>query len=79
VIIADDIISTGGTMAEAISLAKAAGAKMVIAACTHPLLIGGALSLIHQSGALEVIGTDTVPSSVRVVSIDRLLAESLSH
>jgi len=79
VIIADDIISTGGTMAEAISLAKQAGAKMVIAACTHPLLIGGALSLIHQAGAVEVIGTDTVPSSVRVVSIDRLLAEHLKE
>lgn len=79
VVIADDIISTGGTMAKAISLAKGAGANMVIAACTHPLLIGGALSLIHQSGALEVIGTDTVPSSVRVVSIDQLLAEHLKH
>ncbi len=79
VIIADDIISTGGTMATAISLAKEAGAKVIIAACTHPLLIGGALSLIHQSGALEVIGTDTVPSSVRVVSIDRLLAENLQR
>jgi len=77
VIIADDIISTGGTMATAISLVKKAGAKMVIAACTHPLLIGGALSLIHQAGALEVIGTDTVPSSVRVVSIDKLLADNL--
>jgi len=77
VVIADDIISTGGTMAEAISIAKEAGASNVIAACTHPLLIGGARSLIHQAGALEVIGTDTVPSSVRVVSIDKLLAESL--
>ncbi len=79
VVIADDIISTGGTMATAISIARKAGAKMVIAACTHPLLIGGALSLIHQAGALEVIGTDTVPSSVRVVSIDRLLAENLKN
>ena len=77
VVVADDIISTGGTMAKAISLAKDAGAKNVIAACTHPLLIGGALSLIHQAGALEVIGTDTVASSVRVVSIDRLLADAL--
>lgn len=79
VVIADDIISTGGTMATAISLTREAGAKTIIAACTHPLLIGGALSLIHQSGALEVIGTDTVPSSVRVVSIDRLLADNLKH
>jgi ribose-phosphate pyrophosphokinase len=77
VIITDDIISTGGTMATAISMVKDAGAKMVISACTHPLLIGGALSLIHQAGALEVIGTDTVPSSVRVVSIDKLLADNL--
>jgi ribose-phosphate pyrophosphokinase len=77
VILTDDIISTGGTMATAISMVKKADAKLIIAACTHPLLIGGALSLIHQAGALEVIGTDTVPSSVRVVSIDKLLADNL--
>jgi len=77
VVIVDDIISTGGTMATAISIAKRAGARNVLVACTHPLLIGGALSLIHQAGALEVIGTDTVPSTVRVVSIDKLLADHL--
>ena len=64
---------------ETMEIAKRAGARNVLVACTHPLLIGGALSLIHQAGALEVIGTDTVPSTVRVVSIDKLLADHLSR
>ena len=39
VIIADDIISTGGTMASAIKIAKKSGARNVYAVGTHPLLI----------------------------------------
>ena len=43
-LIVDDIISTGGTMATAIKLLKEQGAKKTIAACVHPVLIGDALN-----------------------------------
>jgi len=77
VLIVDDIISTGGTMVEAIKMLKENGAKNVIAACTHPILVQNALTRIYQAGALAVIGTDTVPSSISFVSVAPIIAEAL--
>ncbi|UCE58065.1 MAG: ribose-phosphate diphosphokinase [Candidatus Bathyarchaeota archaeon] len=78
VIVFDDIISTGGTIAAAVELLKAQGAKRVYAACVHPLLVGEAQRKIMQAGAEEIVGTDCVPSSVSVVSVAPLIAEALA-
>jgi len=78
VIIFDDIISTGGTIAAAAKILKGQGAKRVYAACAHPLLIGEAQKKIMQSGAEEIVGTDCVPSPVSVVSVAPLIADVLT-
>ena len=78
VIIFDDIISTGGTIANAVKILKKQGARRVYAACVHPLMIGNAKERILQSGAEEIVGTDSVPSNVTVVSLAPLLAEALA-
>lgn len=77
VVIVDDIISTGGTMVEAIKMLKEHGAKNIIAACTHPILVQNALTKIYQAGVLAVVGTDTVPSSISFVSVAPVIAEAL--
>ncbi len=79
VIVFDDIISTGGTIAKAVKMLKTQGARRVYAACVHPLLIGEAEKKIIESGAEETVGTDSVPSSVRTVSLAPLIAEALSR
>ncbi len=79
VIFFDDIISSGGTMAKAIAHAKVQGARRIYAACVHPLLISDAREKIVGSGAEEIIGTDTVPSPVSVVSVAPLIAQALCH
>jgi ribose-phosphate pyrophosphokinase len=79
VIVFDDIISTGGTIAKAVKMLKTQGARRVYAACVHPLLIGDAKKKILESGAEEIVGTDSIPSSVRMVSIAQLIAEALSQ
>jgi ribose-phosphate pyrophosphokinase len=76
-IVFDDIISSGGTMIKAVSLLKEQGAKSVYAACVHPLLIGDTKDRILKAGADEVVGTDTIPSSVSKVSVAPLIAEAL--
>jgi ribose-phosphate pyrophosphokinase len=77
VIVFDDIISTGGTIATAVEMLKSQGARRVFAACAHPLLIGQARKKIMQCGAEEIIGTDCVPSKVSLVSVAPLIAKAL--
>ena len=77
VIFVDDIISTGGTMAKAMKLAKDQGANSIYAACTHPLLIKNARFRIFQAGAKEIIGTDCVPSDCSKISVAKLIADFL--
>ncbi len=79
VIIFDDIISTGGTIAAAVEILKTQGAKRVYAACAHPLLVGEAKRKIMQSGAEEIVGTDCVSNAVNVVSVAPLIAEALAE
>ncbi|KPV64830.1 MAG: Ribose-phosphate pyrophosphokinase [Candidatus Bathyarchaeota archaeon BA1] len=78
VIIFDDIISSGGTMIEAVKWVKEQDARRVYAACVHPLLIGDAKERILRSGADGIVGTDCVPSPVSVVSVAPLIAEALA-
>lgn len=78
-VVFDDIISTGGTTAAAVKTLRSQGAKKVFAACVHALLIADARDRILNSGAEEIIGTDSVPSSVSTVSIAPLIAEALKR
>jgi ribose-phosphate pyrophosphokinase len=79
VIVFDDIISTGGTINKAVKMLKAQDARGVYAACVHPLLIGDAEKKILESGAEEIVGTDSIPSSLRTVSLAPVIAEALSR
>lgn len=78
VIIFDDIISSGGTMAKAVKFSKERGARRVYAACVHPLLMGDSQKKIMESGAEGIIGTDSVSSPVSKVSIAPLISKALA-
>jgi ribose-phosphate pyrophosphokinase len=75
VIIIDDIISTGGTMAETISLLKGQGAKEVYTACVHPVLSGSAVLRLFRAGVRGIIATDTIDKGVSAVSVAPVIAE----
>jgi ribose-phosphate pyrophosphokinase len=60
-----------------VSWVKEQGVKRVYAACIHPLLIGDVKERILKSGADGIVGTDTVPSSVSVVSVAPLIVQAL--
>ena len=77
VVIADDIISTGGTMASAIKIAKENGAKKVYAVATHALLLQQAKFRILSAGADEIIGTDSIDNEVAKVSLAKTIADYL--
>jgi len=75
VLIVDDIISTGGTIVEAVKILKSQGARRIQVACTHPILAPGAVEKISSVGVQDVIGTDTVPSPISLVTVAPLIAE----
>jgi len=77
VVIADDIIATGGTMASAIKLARKNGANKIFAVATHALLLDQAKFRILKAGADEIIGTDTIDNEVSKVSLAKIIADYL--
>ncbi|MBD3229479.1 MAG: ribose-phosphate diphosphokinase [Candidatus Lokiarchaeota archaeon] len=77
IILIDDIISTGGTMAETIKVLKKQGAHKIVAATSHPLLIGDALINLYTAGADLVIASDTIPSPISYIKCAPIIAEIL--
>lgn len=77
VVISDDIIATGGTMAAAIKLAKESGAKNIYAVATHALLLEQAKFRILNAGADEIIGTDSIDNEASKVSLAKIVADYL--
>jgi ribose-phosphate pyrophosphokinase len=78
VAIIDDIISTGGTMANSIKELKKQGAASVSVACTHGLFVGGAKEKLISSGCDEIISTDTIENEFSKVSVASCIAETLT-
>ena len=83
-ILTDDLIDTGGTIAEAVRVLLEAGARDVIVAATHGVLSDPAPVLMQSCGAREVIITDTLPipedrqfEKLTVLSIAPLLARAI--
>jgi ribose-phosphate pyrophosphokinase len=75
VAIIDDIISTGGTMAQSIRELKKQGAKSVVVACTHGLFVGGAKEKLLSANCDEIISTDTIETEFSKVSAADCIAE----
>jgi len=83
-VIVDDIISTGGTIAESAAALLEAGAKSGVAVCaTHALLLNGAIERMRSAGVRATFVTDSVPvrndgtDLVYIVSTTALFATAL--
>ncbi|MGS4345780.1 ribose-phosphate pyrophosphokinase [Myroides odoratus] len=84
VILVDDMIDTGGTLAKAADMMLERGALSVRAICTHPILSGSAYEKIEESSLTELIVTDSIPlkkpcSKIKVLSCAPLFAETMHN
>lgn len=84
VIMVDDLIDTGGTLAKAAKMLTEHGARSVRAFCTHPVLSGNAYKNIENSVLEELVVCDTIPlkeniSKIKVLSVAKLFARAIRN
>ena len=85
-IIPDDMIDTGGTMAEAVTALKRLGALDVYICATHALLSGPAVERLASAPVTEVAVTNTIAlpperhfPALKVLSVAPLLAKAIRY
>lgn len=86
VLIADDLIDTGGSMANAAAALKERGALKIYACCSHPLFSKDAVTKLHNSVISEIAVTDTIPlknpgasEKIKVVSCASMFGEAIKR
>ena len=77
VVIIDDIISTGHTIAEAAKKAKSLGAKSITAICVHGLFVADALKLMKKAGVSKVVSCNTINHETNGIDVTSLLTNLL--
>ncbi len=84
-IMVDDIVDSAGTLCNAASALKQAGASEVHAYVTHAVLSGGAVARVSASDLSTLVVTDSIAQteamrisdSVKILSIAKLMAEAI--
>ena len=89
VIIVDDEVDTGGSIAQAVGLVKREGARDVYLAFVHPIFSEGATQRLAELPIKHIITTDTVPiqeeklkvlkDRISVLSVAELLGEVIKR
>jgi ribose-phosphate pyrophosphokinase len=82
----DDMIDTAGTLAAGADTIRGAGARRIYAAAVHGLFSPPAFARLAASEIEEIVVTDTVPLApdappglIKVVSVARILADSVHN
>jgi ribose-phosphate pyrophosphokinase len=86
-LIVDDIVDTAGTLTKVAEALKVAGAREVLASCSHAVLSGHAVERIEKSPLAQLIVTDSMPlgeeklksGKVVLLSIAQLLARAIKN
>jgi len=86
-VLLDDMIDTAGTLTQAAEALRRNGAAHVLAAATHPVLSGPAMSRIEESCLEEIIVTNSIPlneqakhcKKIKVLSVAKLLGEAVKR
>ncbi len=78
-LIVDDMVDTGGTLTKVAEAVKAAGAREVLASCSHPVLSGHAIERIERSPLSKLIVTDSMPLSPEKLASGRIVMLSIAE
>ncbi len=85
-LLVDDMVDTGGTLANAVTALRDRGARVVYAAATHPLLSGPAVERLSAAPLEELVVTNTIDvpqerrfDRLRILSVAGLLANAIQY
>ncbi len=80
VVLVDDEIDTGGSIAQAVNLVKEKGARDVYVICIHPIFSSNAVDRLINLPVKQFVTTDTVPISPEKITLfkDRLTILSIA-
>jgi ribose-phosphate pyrophosphokinase len=85
VVLVDDMISTGGSIVDAVRIVKQKGARKAFIVATHAVLAGKAVERLNAADVEKIFVTDSVPvpadklPKVEVCSIAQLLARAIDR
>jgi len=83
VLIADDMIDTGGTLSEAVKLVSQKGARHIRLAATHGIFSGEARSRLVSLPIKEILVTNTLPQirfpGIRILDISPFILDALAR
>ena len=86
IVMIDDLIATGGSIAQAANVLKEKGAKDIYVGATHPVFCSSAIEKLTSAPIKEIVVTDTIPLSekaksckdkIKVLSISGLLGDAI--
>ena len=77
VVLVDDVISSGETVAVAASACIEKGASQVNVLVTHALFAAGAVERLSQAGINEIWSSDSIPHPSNCISLAGLLANAI--
>lgn len=78
IVLVDDMVSTGHTLAEAARQLAALQPASLSVLVTHALFVDDALARLHAAGVGDICSTDSVLHPSNRLCLDRLLAEALT-
>jgi ribose-phosphate pyrophosphokinase len=86
VVIFDDMISTAGSMVNAVDIARRHGAKRLFVCATHGVLCGSAVEKLRDAGIEQIAISDSIPLSkdkqerlpnLKVITVAPMLADAI--
>ena len=79
VVLVDDVVSTGHTLAEAARQLADKGVASVTVLVCHPLFANEAFEHLRSAGVHEIVSTDSIPHPSNRLHLANLLAEALQE